>query len=82
MFDLASFEVEKKPAVTEVEVSVVAMLMHVFEQLGIKNLKHTESLDTTWHWIHILGWMQRFRYDTSYGGCFIDNLFRRNGLKS
>lgn len=33
-----SFEVEKKPAVTEVEVGVVSILLHKFKQLGVQDL--------------------------------------------
>jgi hypothetical protein len=35
---LTSFEIEKKPAIAEVEMSVVAVLTHVFKQLWIKDL--------------------------------------------
>jgi len=35
---VTSFEVEQKPSVTEVEVSVVAVLSHVVKQLRVQDL--------------------------------------------
>ena len=35
---LTPLEVKQEPAVAEVEVGVVAILMHVLEQLGVENL--------------------------------------------
>lgn len=43
-----SFEVEKKPTITEVEVSVVSVLLHQFKQLRIQNLlKENQTVRTT-----------------------------------
>lgn len=37
-FRITSFEVEQKPAIAEVEVSVVSVLLHQLKQLRVQNL--------------------------------------------
>lgn len=38
VFSITSFEVKQKPAITEVEVSVVSVLLHQFKQLRVQDL--------------------------------------------
>lgn len=35
---ITSLEIKQKPTIAEVEVSIVSILLHQFEQLGIQNL--------------------------------------------
>lgn len=37
-FPITSFEVEQKPTIAEVEVSIVSILLHQLKQLGVQNL--------------------------------------------
>ena len=41
--DLTSLEVEQKPAVAEVEVGVVSVLVHVLEEFWVQDLSHKHN---------------------------------------
>ncbi len=45
--DLTSFEVQEKPAVAEVEMGVISILMHELKQLWVKDLKKTPLMFRT-----------------------------------